>query len=161
MIDKEGYRANVGIVLVNKANKVFWAQRIRQNSWQFPQGGVQPDEPAIATLYRELHEEVGLRPKDVEVIGATTQWHKYRLPTQLIRQATPLCIGQKQKWFLLRLIGEESSIQLDHMDQPEFSSWTWVHYWLPIKQVIPFKRQVYRRALEEFYPLLKYRKVRR
>ncbi len=160
MIDKDGYRANVGIILINKANKVFWAQRIRQNSWQFPQGGVQPNEPAIATLYRELYEEIGLRPNDVEVIDSTTQWHKYRIPAQLIRHTTPLCIGQKQKWFLLRLISDESAIRLDRTDNPEFSSWNWVHYWSPLKQVIHFKRQVYRKALEEFYPLLKYRKVR-
>ncbi len=164
MIDAEGYRANVGIVLVNKANKVFWAQRVRQNSWQFPQGGVHPNEPAIATLYRELYEEIGLRPQDVEVIGATTQWHKYQLPTHLIRPAippAPLCIGQKQKWFLLRFIGDERSINFNTSDTPEFCNWDWVHYWTPIKQVISFKRQVYRKALEEFYPLLKYRKVRR
>lgn len=160
MIDKDGYRANVGIILVNKANKVLWAQRIRQNSWQFPQGGVKPNEPAIAALYRELHEEIGLRPQDVEIMAATTQWHKYNIPTRLIRNTTPRCIGQKQKWFLLRLLSDDSAISLHHENTPEFSNWAWVHYWLPIKQVINFKRQVYRKALEEFYPLLKYRKVR-
>lgn len=161
MIDKDGYRSNVGIILINKANKVFWGQRVRQNSWQFPQGGVQKGESALAALYRELHEEVGLRPKDVQVIGVTRQWHKYRLPAHLIRQVEPLCIGQKQKWFLLRMLSDDSTIRLDQSDSPEFSNWKWVPYWTPLKHVISFKRQVYRKALEQFHPLIKVRKVRR
>lgn len=161
MIDKDGYRSNVGIILVNKANKVFWGQRVRQNSWQFPQGGVKKGETALAALYRELYEEVGLRPKDVHIIGVTRQWHKYHLPPHLVRQVEPLCIGQKQKWFLLRLVSDESAINLETNSAPEFSGWKWVSYWTPLKQVISFKRQVYRKALDQFYPLIKVRKVRR
>lgn len=161
MIDKDGFRYNVGIILVNKANKVFWGQRIRQHSWQFPQGGVHQGETALQALYRELYEEVGLRPKDVHVIGVTRQWHKYRLPTHLVRQVEPLCIGQKQKWFLLRMLSDDSAIKLDATDSPEFDHWQWVPYWSPLKQVISFKRQVYRKALDQFFPLIKFRKVRR
>ena len=129
MIDKDGYRANVGIILVNKANEVFWGQRIRQTSWQFPQGGVKKGESAIAALYRELYEEVGLRPQDVSVLGATKKWLKYQLPPHLIRQVEPLCIGQKQKWFVLRLLKDDASICLDACDAPEFGDWRWVNYW--------------------------------
>ena len=161
MIDQDGYRVNVGIILLNKFNQVFWGQRLRQNSWQFPQGGVQHQEPAIAALYRELYEEVGLRPEHVEVLAATSQWHKYQLPKAFIRQAeSRKCIGQKQKWFLLRLLSPESVINLNTMDTPEFSDWRWISYWQPIKHVIYFKKQVYQKALEEFYPLLNYKKVK-
>lgn len=160
MIDKDGFRTNVGIILVNQANKVFWGQRIRQTSWQFPQGGVNKGESAIAALYRELYEEVGLRPKDVYIMGATTKWLKYRLPSHLIRQVEPLCIGQKQKWFLLKLVSDDSKICLDATGDPEFSDWRWINYWSPLKHVIAFKQTVYRKALEQLYPLVKQAKRR-
>lgn len=156
MIDKDGFRANVGIILVNRANKVFWGQRIRQTSWQFPQGGVKKGESALAALYRELYEEVGLRPQDVIVVGCTKKWLKYRLPANLIRQVEPLCIGQKQKWFLLRLVSDDSQINLSATNVPEFGDWRWVNYWSPIKHVIAFKRTVYRKALEQLCSLVKH-----
>ena len=80
MIDAEGYRANVAIILTNREGKLFWGRRIRQKSWQFPQGGVQHGETALQAMYRELHEETGLRPTDVEIISATPGWLRYRLP---------------------------------------------------------------------------------
>jgi len=101
-------------------------------------------------MYRELREETGLERSDVEVMGCT-----HRLPSRYIRRhQSPVCIGQKQIWFMLRLVGDESHVQLDHSDYPEFDSWQWVDYWLPIRKVIFFKRDVYRGALEELAPLL-------
>ncbi len=155
MIDKEGYRANVGIILCNSENKLLWARRIGQNAWQFPQGGIKPSETPEEALMRELWEEVGLHEEDVQVLGATRDWLRYRLPKRLIRHdSKPVCIGQKQRWFLLRLAVEDSRIRLSRSEQPEFDSWCWVDYWHPLEQVVTFKREVYEKALQELEPLL-------
>ncbi len=155
MIDSEGYRANVGIILSNDARRLFWAKRIGQRSWQFPQGGIRLDESPKEAMFRELTEETGLRSCHVEIIGCTRGWLRYRLPKRLIRQhSRPLCIGQKQIWFLLRMVGAESDVRLDVSHRPEFDHWRWVDYWYPLKAVVPFKRQVYLRALRELAPLL-------
>ncbi|MCF6768268.1 RNA pyrophosphohydrolase [Thiotrichales bacterium 19S11-10] len=155
MIDHEGFRANVAIVLINKEGKVFWGKRLRQNAWQFPQGGLNSGETPLEALYRELYEEVGLKPHDVEVIAATKSWLRYRLPRFLIRRGFPLCIGQKQKWFLLRLKSDDSAINLEANNKPEFDAFRWVDYWYPTSRVVSFKRHVYRKALEYFFPIYK------
>ena len=114
------------------------------------------EESLTAALYRELHEELGLTSEDVAILACTKHWLRYRLPKYLQRHHfKPLCVGQKQKWYLLRLLSRESAIQLDQSDDPEFDDWKWVNYWYPLKQVIHFKRQVYRRALQELAPFLK------
>lgn len=155
VVDKAGYRLNVGIIIANEAGKIFWGRRVGQHAWQFPQGGVVQNETAIEAMYREMKEEVGLEEEDVEVLGVTKHWLKYRLPKQYLRQGNkPLVIGQKQKWFLLRLKSPEQKIRLDLSDTPEFDSWRWVDISLPAEQVIYFKRQVYRQALKELTPLL-------
>lgn len=154
MIDAEGFRANVGIVICNLQGQVFWARRYGQHSWQFPQGGIDQGETAEQTMYRELNEEVGLNPSDVEILGVTKNWVRYKLPKRLIRQGTnPVCIGQKQKWFLLHLTSEESAVNLMHSGHPEFDDWRWVSYWYPVRNVVSFKRDVYRRVMKEFIPL--------
>ncbi|MCX8048077.1 MAG: RNA pyrophosphohydrolase [Methylohalobius sp.] len=155
MVDDEGYRLNVGIVLCNKAGQVFWARRIGMRSWQFPQGGIKAKESPEAAMFRELHEETGLAHKDVEVIGRTQDWLRYRLPERYIRRNSfPLCIGQKQVWFLLRLQTCEDRICLDRCRRPEFDAWRWVEYWQPVREVVYFKREVYRQALLELAKLL-------
>lgn len=155
VVDPDGYRPNVGIILSNRDGRVLWARRIGQNAWQFPQGGIRTDETPLEALYRELNEEVGLRPEQVEVMGATRGWLRYRLPRRFIRRdCRPLCIGQKQVWFLLRLLTSEQHVRLDGTDSPEFEDWRWVNYWYPLRAVVPFKRAVYRRALHELAPLL-------
>lgn len=107
-------------------------------------------------MFRELHEEVGLDKEDVEVIGSTKRWLKYRLPKQYLRHGSePLVIGQKQKWYLLKLVASEQKVKLDLSDSPEFDSWRWVDFHEPEGQVIFFKRQVYAQALKELEPLLK------
>jgi len=133
----------------------LWARRIGQDAWQFPQGGIQHDETAEQAMYRELAEEVGLQPEHVELVGATSDWLRYRLPKRFIRRnRKPVCIGQKQVWFMLRLLGSESDVRLDYSPKPEFDSWRWVDYWYPLNDVVAFKRSVYERALRELAPLV-------
>lgn len=155
MIDVDGFRPNVGIIVANSAGEVLWARRIGQDAWQFPQGGIGPTETPVAAMYRELREEVGLTPADVRIIACTQGWLKYRLPRRMLRhRSLPVCIGQKQKWFLLRMIGDESCITLDRSATPEFDNWQWVSYWFPLGSVVSFKKEVYRQALSELSPRL-------
>ena len=155
MIDSDGYRPNVGIILTNSDGQLLWARRIRQDAWQFPQGGMRSDETPVEAMYRELHEEVGLRPADVEMLGMTEDWLRYRLPDKFVRRnSMPLCIGQKQRWFLLRVLCNESDFCLDSSEKPEFDHWKWVKYWYPVDQVVYFKRNVYAQALNELAPIL-------
>jgi len=152
LIDAEGFRPNVGIVIINRQGQALWARRIGgQDAWQFPQGGINDNESPEAALYRELKEEVGLSPEQVEIVACTGGWLRYRLPKRMLRHnSTPLCVGQKQKWFLLKLVGDEKDIDLNCDTGPaEFDDWRWVSYWYPLGKVVPFKREVYRRALKE------------
>lgn len=151
MIDGDGYRPNVGIIICNRRGQLLWARRCGQHSWQFPQGGVNEGESPEQAMYRELFEEVGLRPHDVKILASTRQWLRYKLPKRLVRwDSKPVCLGQKQKWFLLQLEGKETNIRFDTSGHPEFDDWRWVSYWYPVRQVVAFKRDVYRRALKEF-----------
>ncbi len=151
MIDAQGFRPNVGIVIANDSGQLLWARRIGgRDAWQFPQGGINPDEKPEQALYRELEEEVGLTPSAVELVACTRGWLRYRLPRRYLRRGQePLCIGQKQKWYLLRLLADDSAIRLNSNGKPEFDHWQWVSYWYPLNQVVYFKREVYRRALRE------------
>ena len=153
MIDEHGYRPNVGIIICNAMGQVLWARRIGQNAWQFPQGGIKRGESPEKALYRELQEEVGLLPEHVQIIGSTRGWLRYRLPKRMIRRdKRPVCVGQKQKWYLLKLVADESRIDLSATGNPEFDGWSWVSYWFPLGEVVSFKRDVYRRALAELAP---------
>lgn len=154
MVDSDGFRPNVGIIVANGEGQVLWARRAGEDAWQFPQGGIEPDETPLEALYRELEEEVGLSAADVDVLGATRRWLRYRLPQRMVRRRGPRCIGQKQIWFLLRLVASEERVRLDAGPQPEFDRWCWVAYWRPVEEVIAFKRGVYRRALHELSGLL-------
>ena len=155
MIDSEGFRPNVGIILANQCGQVLWAKRIGQDAWQFPQGAINVDETPEQAMYRELYEEVGLQPGDVRVLACTRGWLRYRLPRRLMRKdSRPLCIGQKQKWFLLELLSPDEQVKVDLSESPEFDDWRWVSYWFPVGRVVAFKRDVYRRAMKELAPRL-------
>jgi putative (di)nucleoside polyphosphate hydrolase len=151
MIDNNGYRSNVGIMLANSVGKLLWARRVQStDSWQFPQGGIQVGETPEDALYRELYEEIGLDAANVELISSINGWLSYRLPKYLVREhQSPLCIGQKQKWYLLRLLCDDRNIRLDATTHMEFDQWRWVTYWYPLSKIVAFKREVYRRALKE------------
>ena len=153
MIDTDGFRPNVGIVLLNDDGRVFWARRVRRDGWQFPQGGIGSDETPLEAMYRELEEETGLEARHVDVLGSTLGWLKYRLPHRYVRRnQKPRCIGQKQVWFLLRLTGTEGDVRLDLTPKPEFDHWRWVDFWYPMDNVVTFKRGVYASALRHLAP---------
>ena len=138
-------------MVANDRGQLLWARRVGgRNAWQFPQGGIQDKETPEQALYRELEEEIGLTEASVEILGVTRGWLRYRLPKRFVRKGqSPVCIGQKQKWFLLRMVEDDGAVRLDGNDKPEFDHWRWVSYWYPLNQVIPFKREVYRRAMKE------------
>jgi len=106
MIDRDGYRPNVGIILCNKRDEVFWGKRVREYAWQFPQGGILEGESPVQAMYRELDEEVGLEAQHVKIVGRTAEWLRYDVPRQFVRRDSRVTYkGQKQIWFLLRLVG--------------------------------------------------------
>jgi len=154
MIDPDGYRPNVGIILMHRDGRLFWARRASRDGWQFPQGGMNSDETPLEAMYRELQEETGLTADQVEVIGATPGWLRYRLPRRFLRSGQrPLCIGQKQVWFLLRMLADDDAVKLDANERPEFDVWRWVDFWYPLEHVVEFKRDVYVQALMFLAPM--------
>jgi len=155
VIDRDGYRKNVGIIVCNNRSQVLWARRVRRDGWQFPQGGVKPHEAAVDAAFRELQEEIGLRARDVCLLGATDRWLRYEVPGMArdYRRRNAFR-GQKQRWFLFKLIGDESSVRLDASVAPEFDQWRWIDYWGPLHYIVEFKKPVYRAALRELEPLL-------
>ena len=150
MLDRDGFRPNVGIVICNARNEVFWGKRIKEHSWQFPQGGIKHGETPEQAMYRELEEEVGLKAHHVKILGRTRNWLRYEVPSQWIRREWRGSYrGQKQIWFLLRLVARDSDVSLRASEHPEFDAWRWHEYWVPLDTVIEFKREVYAQALNE------------
>ena len=156
MIDEEGYRPNVGIIVMNKSGQVLWAKRLgEQDAWQIPQGGIDEGETPEEALYRELHEEVGLLSESVRILGETEGWLKYDLPAHMARKGSSEgFLGQKQKWFLLELLSSDDKVDLGCGPTPEFQDWKWVSYWYPVSKIVDFKREVYRSALGQLAPYI-------
>lgn len=158
MIDRDGYRPNVGIILCNAKNEVFWGKRVREHSWQFPQGGIKSGETPELAMFRELKEEVGLEPHHVRILGRTRDWLRYDVPERwLKRDWRGHYRGQKQIWFLLRLVGRDCDVCLRASEKPEFDAWRWNEYWVPMDSVVDFKRDVYQKALQELARYLRRR----
>lgn len=151
MLDEHGYRPNVGIILINDRRQVFWGKRVREHSWQFPQGGIKAGEDPEQAMFRELEEETGLKPHHVEIIGRTQDWLRYDVPDRWVRREwRGHYRGQKQIWFLLRMLGQDSDVTLKcDFEKPEFDAWRWHDFWIPLESVIEFKRGVYQSALTE------------
>ena len=163
MLDKEGYRPNVGIILANQRNEVFWGKRVHQHAWQFPQGGIQAGETPLQAMYRELEEEIGLQRAHVRILGRTREWLRYEVPERWARRQretkdaarqAAAYRGQKQIWYLLRMVGRDCDVRLRASGHPEFDAWRWHDYWVPLETVIDFKREVYRQALIELHRYL-------
>jgi len=162
VIDANGFRYNIGIILVNQQRQVLLAKRVGQDAWQFPQGGINSDEKIKDALLRELYEEIGLEHSVVKIIGQTKHWLRYKVPynftrdksvSGIVKPGEPEFVGQKQRWYLLKFMGDDAQINLNISSKPEFDGWQWVSYWYPLRKVIFFKRGVYRRALAELSPL--------
>ena len=161
MLDRDGFRPNVGIILCNASNQVFWGKRIREHAWQFPQGGINYGESPEQAMYRELMEEVGLKPEHVKILGRTKDWLRYEVPSTWVkREWRGSYTGQKQIWYLLRMVGRDSDVSLRASEHPEFDAWRWSDYWVPLEDVIEFKRGVYESALNELAPHLHHKVAR-
>jgi putative (di)nucleoside polyphosphate hydrolase len=155
MLDRDGYRPNVGIILANARNEVFWGKRVQQHAWQFPQGGIKAGETPAQAMYRELEEEIGLAPGHVRILGRTRDWLRYEVPEKWSRHdGRQAYRGQKQIWFLLRMAGRDCDVKLRGSGHPEFDAWRWHDYWVPVESVIEFKREVYRQVLLELHRYL-------
>tara|TARA_B110000196_G_scaffold6291_1_gene5626 strand:- start:445 stop:978 length:534 start_codon:yes stop_codon:yes gene_type:complete len=155
VIDSEGYRANIGIVITNEKKQILLAKRYKQDAWQLPQGGIDKGETELEALYRELEEEVGLAPEHVSLLAKTPKWLRYELPKEHVRRKQkPTCIGQKQVWYLLKLVSRDTDISLNLHNKVEFDDWKWVDYWNPVDEVINFKKEVYEDMLKTLAPIL-------
>ena len=150
--NKLPYRSNVGIMMLNEKGYVFVGQRLdnNQNAWQMPQGGIDAGEDPETAAYRELLEETGVKKQDVRFVASSSQWMSYDLPEDLI----PILWngkfrGQKQKWFLFKFLGEDGDINIA-TEHPEFSKWKWISKENLLKEIVPFKKSVYKNVLKEF-----------
>ena len=150
MLDRDGYRPNVAIVIVNGKNLVFWGKRIREHSWQFPQGGINPGETPEQAMYRELHEEVGLEPAPrqdprpharLAALRGSAALDQARMARQLPRPEADLVSAAPDR-------PRQRRVSLRATDHPEFDAWRWHDYWIPLESVIEFKREVYRRGAD-------------
>lgn len=155
-IDALPYRPCVGLMLMNRDGLIWAGQRLdnSQDAWQMPQGGIDEGETPIEAALRELGEETGIEPGDVEVLRESNTWHPYELPRPLIRKLWGgRYRGQTQRWFALRFTGEDSQINI-HTREPEFSRWSWMIHADLVRKIVPFKRDTYAKVFEEFGDLI-------
>ena len=151
-IENLPYRANVGVMVLSKSGDVFVAQRLEHyaNAWQMPQGGIDPGEGPAEAALRELEEETGINSSKVVILAETQNWIPYELPPDLIPKLwNGKYRGQKQKWFLMRFLGEDTDIDIE-TEEPEFSSRKWIAPSALPDAIVPFKRDVYVAVLEAF-----------
>jgi putative (di)nucleoside polyphosphate hydrolase len=152
--DDHLYRRGVGIMLLNAEKKVFAGARIdnTDDAWQMPQGGMDDGEEPWATALRELEEETGIAPHLVERLAACPERLRYDLPEELRGKLWGgKWIGQDQDWFLARFLGSDEDIDIA-TEHPEFREWCWVEPERLPELIVPFKRDLYRRLIEEFRP---------
>lgn len=150
------WRPCVGLMLLNAGGLVFTGQRIDQggNAWQMPQGGIDPGESPREAALRELTEEIGVLPSRVEVLRESAEWLRYDLPAALVPKIWGgRYRGQRQRWFALRFLGDDSEIDIA-TEHPEFRSWRWTPPDEMLESIVPFKRDTYARVLKEFADLL-------
>jgi len=157
MTDNRPYRPNVGIMLLNNDQSKIWVgSRIdypntpTQEYWQMPQGGVNEGEYIEMAMWRELQEEIGVSQTQAEIINYHKNWIKYDLPNDLSHNLwNGEFKGQKQKWFLLKLIAEDSVINIK-TENPEFNDWKWTDVNSLLKNIVPFKKEVYQQIINDF-----------
>tara|TARA_B100000700_G_scaffold331809_1_gene469365 strand:- start:51922 stop:52422 length:501 start_codon:yes stop_codon:yes gene_type:complete len=156
MFEKE-YRPNVAVIIMNSEGKLLWCRRKDHQGWQFPQGGIDKHESPLQAAIRETREEVGLAIDDLNYIYESKEWVKYKVPESRRKKyfINRSFVGQKQKWFLAYLNAKESSINLNNSKVIEFDKWQWVSYWYPTREIIDFKKPIYRKMLLEIWPVYK------
>jgi putative (di)nucleoside polyphosphate hydrolase len=150
------YRPCVGLMLLNAAGMVFAGQRVDNpaDAWQMPQGGIDEGESPRAAALRELGEEVGLAPEQVDVLRESAVWLPYDLPRALVpRLWKGRFRGQTQRWFAMRFIGPDAAIDIA-TEEPEFRAWAWLRHDELMGRIVPFKRNIYARVFEEFADLV-------
>jgi putative (di)nucleoside polyphosphate hydrolase len=151
------YRPCAGVMLLNRAGKVFVGQRIDTTveAWQMPQGGIDEGEDAEATAIRELGEETGIAPDKVALIAAAPGEFYYDLPPELVGQIWKgQWRGQRQRWFLFRFLGEDGDIDIATA-HPEFRVWRWADPAELPRLIVPFKKELYEQVLAAFAEHLK------
>lgn len=148
--DEALYRPGVGIVLFNRQGYVFVGERLdNPGAWQMPQGGIDDGEDIDLAVFREMEEEIGTR--NARVLGMIEEWIYYDIPEHTARKLWDNKYrGQRQKWIALEFLGDDTEIKLDAFSHPEFGQWQWVPITALLEYVVPFKRDVYRRVMEDF-----------
>jgi len=150
--DEHLYRRGVGVMLLNSEGKVWVGARIdnRADAWQMPQGGIDEGEEPWATALREVEEETGIAPHLIEKIAECPERLRYRLPDELVGVIwKEPWVGQEQDWFLCRFLGRDSDVNIA-TEHPEFREWRWVEPGRLPDLIVPFKRELYRRLVDEF-----------
>ena len=150
--DDHLYRRGVGVMLLNRDGKVFVAARVDNpdDAWQMPQGGIDADEEPWAAALREVEEETGITPELVERIAECEEPLRYDIPEEWRpRHWDGQWKGQRQHWVLARFLGRDEDVSLD-TEHPEFRAWKWVEPEQVPELIVPFKRELYERLLQDF-----------
>lgn len=145
------YRRCVGMIILNDLNEILVGRRIDHPSgfWQMPQGGIDKNEIPEEAVWREMLEEIGTNK--VKLLQISSKWYNYNIPQDTLAKLPwgKKYIGQTQKWFAFRFTGLNSDINVE-TENPEFSEWKWAKYESLVANIVPFKREIYKKVIEEF-----------